>query len=137
LLLRPAEAQLTQARPLEIVSGSCEKSHDASHGGEEMFRSRAAILTALIALACSGLSSAADPKFEARLKQIDEVVNRGPFKPEWKSLENFQVPVWYIDGKFGIFIHWGAYSVPGFGNEWYPRNMYVSGSKEFKHHVET
>ena len=99
-----------------------------------MFRPRAAILTVLIAPASSGLSSAADPKFEAWLKQIDDVVNRGPVKPERKSLENFQVPAWYIDGKFGIFIHWGAYSVPGFGNEWYPRNMYISGSKEFKHH---
>jgi len=57
-----------------------------------MSRPRAAILTVLMALACSGLSFAADPKFEAWLKQIDEVVNRGPFKPEWKSLENFQVP---------------------------------------------
>jgi alpha-L-fucosidase len=102
-----------------------------------MLRLRAAILTLLIALAGSAPSFSADPKFEAYLKQIDEVVNRGPFKADWKSLENFQVPAWYIDGKFGIFIHWGAYSVPAFGNEWYPRNMYVAGSKEFKHHVET
>jgi alpha-L-fucosidase len=102
-----------------------------------MFSPRSVILAAWIALAGSALSFAADPKFEAYLKQIDDVVNRGPFKPDWKSLENFQVPAWYIDGKFGIFIHWGAYSVPAFGNEWYPRNMYVAGSREFKHHVET
>jgi alpha-L-fucosidase len=102
-----------------------------------MFSPRSAILAAWIALAGSAQPFAADPRFEAYLKQIDEVVNRGPFKPDWKSLENFQVPAWYIDGKFGIFIHWGAYSVPAFGNEWYPRNMYVSSSKEFKHHVET
>jgi len=102
-----------------------------------MLRPRAAILTLLIALAGYAPSFSADPKFEAYLKQIDEVVNRGPFKADWKSLENFQVPAWYIDGKFGIFIHWGAYSVPAFGNEWYPRNMYVAGSKEFKHQVET
>ena len=102
-----------------------------------MFRPRAAILAVLIAVAGSAVSFSADAKFEAWLKQIDAVVNRGPFKPEWKSLENFQVPAWYIDGKFGIFIHWGAYSVPAFGNEWYPRNMYVAGSNEFKHHVQT
>jgi alpha-L-fucosidase len=47
------------------------------------------------------------------------------------------VPDWYRDGKFGIFIHWGVYSVPAFGNEWYPRNMYVQGSPEFAHHVAT
>ena len=102
-----------------------------------MLKPRAAILALLITLAGYAPSFSADPKFEAYLKQIDEVVNRGPFKPDWKSLESFQVPSWYVDGKFGIFIHWGAYSVPAFGNEWYPRNMYVTGSREFKHHVET
>lgn len=61
----------------------------------------------------------------------------GPYQPTWESLENYTVPDWYQDGKFGIFIHWGVYSVPAFGNEWYPRNMYLPGSKEFKHHVET
>ncbi|HEY8935768.1 MAG TPA: alpha-L-fucosidase, partial [Cyclobacteriaceae bacterium] len=42
----------------------------------------------------------------------------------------------FKDAKFGIFIHWGAYSVPAFGSEWYPRLMYQQGSNEFKHHVE-
>jgi alpha-L-fucosidase len=105
--------------------------------GELMDKPRIGILAVLFILAIDLVSFAADPKFEACLKQIDEVVNRGPFRPDWKSLEDFRVPAWYLDGKFGIFIHWGAYSVPAFGNEWYPRNMYVSGSKEFKHQVET
>jgi alpha-L-fucosidase len=61
----------------------------------------------------------------------------GPFEPTWASLENYRVPDWYMDAKFGIFIHWGVYSVPAFGNEWYPRNMYVQGSPEFEHHVKT
>jgi alpha-L-fucosidase len=61
----------------------------------------------------------------------------GPFRPSWESLKNYTVPDWYLDGKFGIFIHWGVYSVPGFGSEWYPRHMYVQGSKEFEHHVAT
>ena len=34
-------------------------------------------------------------------------------------------------------IHWGAYSVPAFGNEWYPRNMYLPGTPEFEHHRST
>jgi alpha-L-fucosidase len=93
------------------------------------------ILTVVLLLA-SPLNSAAQSRFDEYLKKIDDVANRGPFKPNWQSLEAFQVPAWYIDGKFGIFIHWGAYSVPGFGNEWYPRNMYQEGSKEFKHHLE-
>jgi len=61
----------------------------------------------------------------------------GPFQPTWESLAAYQVPDWYLDGKFGIFIHWGVYCVPAFGNEWYPRSMYVQGSREFEHHVET
>lgn len=59
------------------------------------------------------------------------------FEPTWESLANYTAPDWYQDGKFGIFIHWGLYAVPAFGNEWYPRNMYQQGSKEFAHHVAT
>ena len=58
----------------------------------------------------------------------------GPFAPTWESLEGYQVPRWYVDGKFGIFIHWGLYAVPAFGSEWYPRRMYEQGSAEFEHH---
>ncbi len=61
----------------------------------------------------------------------------GPFQPTWESLQSYRVPDWYLDGKFGIFIHWGVYSVPAFGNEWYPREMYRQGSREFEHHVAT
>jgi alpha-L-fucosidase len=49
----------------------------------------------------------------------------------------YQAPEWYKDAKFGIFIHWGVYSVPAFGSEWYPREMYIQGSDVFKHHVAT
>lgn len=59
------------------------------------------------------------------------------FEPNWPSLQNYRVPRWYQDAKFGIFIHWGVYSVPAFGNEWYPRNMYQQGSPEFEHHIKT
>ncbi len=59
------------------------------------------------------------------------------YEPTWASLSHYQVPDWYLDAKFGIFIHWGAYAVPAFGNEWYPRNMYLQGSPEFEHHVKT
>ena len=64
-------------------------------------------------------------------------IPEGPFQPSWESLERYQVPQWYLDAKFGIFIHWGLYSVPAFGNEWYPRNMYQKGSAEFEHHLAT
>lgn len=61
----------------------------------------------------------------------------GPFAANWASLSAFQVPQWYQDAKFGIFIHWGVYSVPAFDNEWYPRNMYQRGHKVFEHHLKT
>ena len=59
----------------------------------------------------------------------------GPFEATWESLKKYQVPEWYLDGKFGIFIHWGVYSVPAFSNEWYPRNMYQQGDPAFKAHI--
>lgn len=73
---------------------------------------------------------------------------------DWESLKNYEVPEWYYDAKFGIWTHWGVYSVPAFrGNhagEWYPRWMYLvedekkpfsdyemKGAATAKHHVET
>ena len=70
-------------------------------------------------------------------KQIEEVIAKGPYTDTWDSLCTHPTPSWYAKGKFGIFIHWGVYSVPAFGNEWYARNMYVKGSRENRHHVET
>ena len=72
-----------------------------------------------------------------RMKNVNNVISAGPFSASWESLEKNTIPQWYLDGKFGIFIHWGVYSVPAFGNEWYPRNMYRQGSSEFKHHIAT
>ena len=74
---------------------------------------------------------------QERLKQIEEVIARGPYSDDWESLSRYRTPVWYQDLKFGIFIHWGVYSVPAYANEWYPRNMYIQGTREFAHHVET
>lgn len=68
---------------------------------------------------------------------IDEVIRNGKYKDTWESLQQYQVPEWYKNAKFGIFIHWGVYSVPAYGNEWYPKHMYEQGSKEYNHHIET
>jgi len=62
---------------------------------------------------------------------------KGPFEPSWDFLKKYRVPRWYRDAKFGIFIHWGVYSVPAFQNEWYPRNMYIRGHPAYNHHLET
>ena len=71
---------------------------------------------------------AANSKFDgvrtAILKQVDAAVAQGPFEPDWASLVHYTTPLWYRDAKFGIFVHWGVYSVPAFKGEWYPRHMY-------------
>lgn len=71
------------------------------------------------------------------LQQIDQVAASGPYQADWATMQNYPVPDWYMDGKFGIFIHWGPYCVPGFGNEWYARHMYLQDRPEFAHHVAT
>ena len=75
------------------------------------------------------------PKTAERVAEVRRVAAAGPFAPAWDSLARFEIPAWYQDAKFGIFIHWGVYSVPAFGNEWYPRNMYKRDEKTFAHHV--
>src|SRR5580693_5322378 len=72
----------------------------------------------------------------AQLARVD-APHSGPFRADWNSLAGYRVPQWFRDAKFGIFIHWGVYSVPAFGNEWYSRNMYVQGNAAFKHQVDT
>lgn len=52
-----------------------------------------------------------------------------------KSLKQYQCPEWFRDAKFGIYLHWGVYSVPARG-EWYPRYMYWEGTDEYKHHLK-
>jgi alpha-L-fucosidase len=39
-------------------------------------------------------------------------VNAETYKPTWESLDKRPIPQWFQDAKFGIFIHWGVYSVP-------------------------
>lgn len=41
------------------------------------------------------------------------------YKPNWASLDKRPLPKWYDDAKVGIFIHWGVFSVPSFGSEWF------------------
>ena len=92
---------------------------------------------AVIDQAWQKASSKYDPQRAALLKEVDGVTRQGPFRPDWESLQKYEAPDWYKDAKFGIFIHWGVYSVPAFGNEWYPRMMYRTGSTEYEHHLAT
>jgi len=87
----------------------------------------------VILIACLGLVIFSATAFAASPEQPAQT----KFEPAWDSLKKFTVPEWYKDAKFGIFIHWGVYSAPAFGSEWYPRNMYLKDQREFKHHVTT
>lgn len=65
------------------------------------------------------------------------------FEENWESLSTIdREPEWFKDARFGIYFHWGVYSVPAYNSEWYPRWMYVPGRKDwggdvFEHHQET
>lgn len=59
----------------------------------------------------------------------------GPFQPTWESLrDNYHLPAWFNQAKFGIFIHWGLYSIPARINEWYIRHMYTTDVKWHTEH---
>lgn len=73
-------------------------------------------------------------RLRARLAAVDAQIRHGPFRADWDSLSAYREPEWFRDAKFGIFIHWGVYSVPAFANEWYSRNMYVRGSSAYEYH---
>jgi alpha-L-fucosidase len=50
------------------------------------------------------------------------------YEPKWESLNTRPIPSWFEDAKFGIFIHWGPYSVPAWGprgtySEWYQQRV--------------
>ena len=73
----------------------------------------------------------------ARLSAVaDRQANDGPYRADWATLVKYQQPQWYKDAKFGIFIHWGIYSVPAAENEWYPRNMYRPNEGAYKNFQE-
>jgi alpha-L-fucosidase len=56
----------------------------------------------------------------------------------WSSVDQHPAsPEWFQDAKFGIYFHWGVFSVPAYDSEWYPRNMYFSGSAVNNHHTAT
>lgn len=49
----------------------------------------------------------------------------GPFRADWASIaRHYRAPAWFHDAKFGIFLHWGLYSVPAYRSEWYEKHMY-------------
>ncbi len=63
-------------------------------------------------------------------------ITKGPFQGTRKSLAEYQAPEWFRDAKFGIWAHWGPQSAIEAG-DWYARNMYLQGKKQYNYHVQT
>ena len=62
------------------------------------------------------------------VSQIPTPMAPGPVQPTWSSLQaNYAVPDWFKGAKFGIFMHFGIFSVPAHGNEWYEKFLYAGG----------
>jgi alpha-L-fucosidase len=61
-------------------------------------------------------------------------IKKGPFEPTFESLRTYECPEWFRDAKLGIWSHWGAQSVPMYG-DWYARNMYYEGSEQYLYHI--
>jgi len=64
------------------------------------------------------------------------------YKATWESLDSRPSPAWFDEAKFGIFIHWGVYSVPAWGPkgryaEWYWNDMQNKKGETWKYHVRT
>jgi len=65
---------------------------------------------------------------ENAVKAIPIPMAPGPVKPKWESLqESYTIPSWFRGAKFGIFMHFGIFSVPAHGNEWYEKFLYAGG----------
>ena len=73
---------------------------------------------------------------------IMATMSQATYEPTWESLDTRPNPQWFEDAKFGIFIHWGVYSVPAWGprerySEWYWHDMQNKNGETWQFHVET
>jgi alpha-L-fucosidase len=72
-------------------------------------------------------------------KICKEIIKNMRYLPTWNSLKEHSTPKWLKEAKFGIYTHWGVYSVPAYGpnGSWYPANMYCEGTVQHEYHVKT
>jgi alpha-L-fucosidase len=85
---------------------------------------------ALVAMAAPAILT------RARAAAVELEITAGPYNGTRESLREWQVPEWYRDAKFGIWAHWGPQSAPEYG-DWYARNMYIQGHKQYEYHLKT
>ena len=73
--------------------------------------------------------------YQVPVSEKNEKMQEGKFKPTWESLQNYEVPEWFQNAKFGIWAHWGPQCVEGTG-DWMARYMYMEGSREYDFHAK-
>ncbi len=88
-----------------------------------------------VALCVLGVTATAQEQVRSLIRPGNEPIAEGKFQPTWKSLEQFEVPEWFRNAKFGIWAHWGPQCQPGQG-DWYARMMYSQGSPQYNWHVK-
>lgn len=92
---------------------------------KELAVTAAVAIPPVTADAVNGIPSTATPA--VLVSTTNEVVASGPFESTWQSLEQYKVPEWFRDAKFGIWAHWGPQCQPEQG-DWYARKMYQEGN---------
>ncbi len=73
--------------------------------------------------------------YKVLTSEKNEKMQQGKFEPTWESLQQYKVPEWFRNAKFGIWAHWGPQCVEGSG-DWMARSLYMEGTREYKHHVK-
>ncbi|XP_037785481.1 alpha-L-fucosidase-like isoform X1 [Penaeus monodon] len=63
-------------------------------------------------------------------------LSHGGYEPNWASLDSRPLPGWYDGAKVGIFIHWGVFSVPSFGSEWFWSHWRAAHSPKYVEFME-
>ncbi|ELK02142.1 tissue alpha-L-fucosidase [Pteropus alecto] len=58
--------------------------------------------------------------------------NKGCYTPDWPSLDSRPLPEWFDKAKFGVFVHWGVYSVPSWGSEWFWWHWKGQGAPQYQ-----
>lgn len=58
------------------------------------------------------------------------------YQPDWDSLDTRPIPSWYDEAKIGIFLHWGVFSVPSFGSEWFWWHWQGDKAPAYRHFME-
>uniref|UniRef100_A0A1A8D2N1 Alpha-L-fucosidase n=1 Tax=Nothobranchius kadleci TaxID=1051664 RepID=A0A1A8D2N1_NOTKA len=64
-------------------------------------------------------------------------ISRATYQPTWESIDSRPLPEWYDQAKFGIFIHWGVFSVPSFGSEWFWWYWQKEKRQEYVHFMQS